>query len=416
MFVKCRAPRLVALVVVLAVSIGAGCSLEDPRIPGLTSPSGFGTAVTLTAFPDSLPRDGSSESIVTVTVRDASNRPVSGQRLSVSTDIGSVTESEVVTDGDGHATFAFIAPESDVPGIAASIRVVPLGDNADVSIARTLTISFTGAANLTVPTASFSVTPTDPEKSTAVRFDASASTDEGVACLDACTYSWNFGDGSTGTGRIISHTFASAGTYTVVLTVTDGVGTSASSATAVTVSDVAAPTVTLAVQPSPPVADQLATLTATATPAADHGISSYAWTFGDGTTQTTTGPTVTKTYSVVGTYVATVTVTDDLGQTASASLQFTIVGSGVTGSFTSSPTSPTTAITVQFNGVASTASAGATITDWDWDFGDGSLFEDNDPTASHQFGAAGTYVVRLTVTDSAGRTGTVTGNVVVTAP
>ena len=109
-------------------------------------------------------------------------------------------------------------------------------------------------------------------------------------------------------------------------------------------------------------------------------------------------------------------VTDDLGQTASVSLQFTIVSSGVTASFTSSPTDPTTAITVRFNGVASTASAGATITDWVWDFGDGSTSAETDATTSHSFSAAGTYVVRLTVTDSAGRTGTVTGNVVVTAP
>lgn len=70
--------------------------------------------------------------------------------------------------------------------------------------------------------------------------------------------------------------------------------------------------------------------------------------------------------------MVTVTVTDDMGQTASVSLQYTIVGSGMTASFTSSPTDPTTATTVQFNGVASTASAGATITEWNWDFGDGS--------------------------------------------
>ena len=203
----------------------------------------------------------------------------------------------------------------------------------------------------------------------------------------------------------------------MVLTVTDGVGTSASSATAVTVSDVAAPTVPLAVLPSPPVAEQLATFTATATAADDHGISTYFWDYGDGNVQTTTTPTVTKRYSTVGTYVVTVTVTDDLGQTASASLDFTIVGSGVTASFTSSPTNPKTTDTVQFNGVESTASTGATITEWQWDFGDGSAtVTSSTATASRQFAAARTYVVRLTVTDSEGRTGTTTANVTVAAP
>lgn len=125
-------------------------------------------------------------------------------------------------------------------------------------------------------------------------------------------------------------------------------------------------------------------------------------------------PTVTKTYSAVGTYVPSVRVTDDLGQTATASLQFTIVGSGVTASFTASPTNPTTAIAVQFNGVASTAPGGATITSWAWNFGDGTVTTTTGPTTAHTFGVAGIYVVRLTVTDSTGRTGTVTVNVTVT--
>ena len=368
----CRASRFVALVVpILVASAWAGCSLDDPSIPGLTSPSGFSAALTLTANRDSLPRDGSSQAIVTVTWRDASNNPVAG-RLSVATNIGILSQNEIVTDSDGHATFAFTAPSSATVGNTALIQVVPMSTGGDAAQPRVLTIALTGVSNSTVPSPAFTVTPTAPEKNSSVRFDASTTTDEGAACLDACTYSWDFGDGSTGTGRIASHTFTSPGTYNVALTVTDAAGASASTATAVTVSNVAAPTVTLAVAPSPPVADQSATFTATATPATGHGISTYFWTFGDGAEQTTTGPTTTKTYSEVGTYVVTVKVTDDLGQTASASLSFTIVGSGVTASFTSSPTDPTTATTVQFNGVASTAPAGATITDYEWDFGDGS--------------------------------------------
>ena len=411
----CRAGHPVTLVVaVLAVSIGAGCSVDDPRIPGLTSPSGFSAIVTMTAFPDSLLRDGSAQSIVTVTVRDATNTPAEGQRLTVTTNIGAVSQSEIVTDGAGNATFAFVAPASGTVGNAALIQVVPISNGGDAAQPRVLTIALTGASNSTAPSPAFTVTPTAPEKDASVRFDASTTTDEGVPCLDVCTYSWNFGDGVTGTGRIANHAFASPGTYTVALTVSDAAGASASTAQAVTVTNVAAPTVTLAVAPSPPAAGQVATFTATATPASGHGIGSYAWDFGDGTTQTTTGPTVTKTYSIVGTYVATVTVTDDLGQTASVSLQFTIVGSGVTASFTSSPTDPKTSTTVQFNGVASTASAGVTITTWDWDFGDGSTARTTAATTSHMFGDAGTYVVRLTVTDTAGRTGTTTANVVVT--
>lgn len=42
---------------------------------------------------------------------------------------------------------------------------------------------------------------------------------------DALTLSWDFGDGSTGTGNAPSHTYASAGTYTATLTASNSRGT-----------------------------------------------------------------------------------------------------------------------------------------------------------------------------------------------
>jgi PKD repeat protein len=124
---------------------------------------------------------------------------------------------------------------------------------------------------------------------------------------------------------------------------------------------------------------------------------------------------VTKVFASPGTYVTTVIATDDLGQTGAASLGF-VIGSSVTASFTVSPTAPTTADTVFFNGSASAGSGGSTITTWAWNFGDGTTASDSVPTTSHLYGTEGTYVVTLTVTDSGGRTGTTTVNVAVKAP
>jgi PKD repeat protein len=249
-----------------------------------------------------------------------------------------------------------------------------------------------------------------------VRFDASATRDEGAPCLDACTYSWNFGDGTTDSGRIVNKTFTAGRTYTVTLTVVDAAGASASTAQSVIVEAVNPPTVTLTVNPNPPLAGQAAVFTAIATPAAGHSVVRYEWAFGDGTSATTTGPTVTKTYENLGTHIARVTAVDEMGQTGTAALTFTIVGTGVFASFTASPSNPVPGALVSFNGSASIGAGGATIEEWFWDFGNGTQSEESDPFASTTYTTVGTYTVTLTVTDSNGRTGTTTRTVAVTAP
>src|SRR5215218_6666391 len=97
---------LVALAAMLAIA----CSVDKQTAPALTGPSEFGLSLTLIASPDQLPRDGSSQSLVMITVRDASGAPVSGQRLALSTSAGALSASEVTTSSNGTATVQFIAP------------------------------------------------------------------------------------------------------------------------------------------------------------------------------------------------------------------------------------------------------------------------------------------------------------------
>lgn len=420
----CRPVRLAALLMV-AVTV-VGCSLEKQSAPSLTGPSEFALSITMTATPDQLPRDGSSQAVVTIVARDPQGRPVSGQRitlgLSSETPVGTaLSTTEVVTGSDGRATFTVRAPtQAGLGGGEIVITATPIGGNFDNAATRVITIALLGPSNTAAPDAAFTFTPAAPERGREVTFDASTTQDEGVACLDRCTYSWEFGDGTTGSGRIARKTYANAGAFNVVLNVRDATGTPdpTPARQTVTVSAPPAPAVTVAVAPNPPLLGQPATFTATATVAPNHTITRFDWNFGDGTSQSTSVPSVSKTYSTAGTFVVTATATDDLGQTGIGTLTVT-VGSGITfptPPFTISPANPRVGDTVNFNASGVTASSGATITQYAWDFGNGVTSSSSSPTATTTYTAAREYVVRLTVTDSAGRTGTATRNLTVATP
>jgi len=65
-------------------------------------------------------------------------------------------------------------------------------------------------------------------------FDGSGSSDNDGTIV---SYDWDFGDGNTGSGEIINHTYDAEGTYTVTLTVTDDDGATDSDSQNVSVSD-----------------------------------------------------------------------------------------------------------------------------------------------------------------------------------
>ncbi len=69
------------------------------------------------------------------------------------------------------------------------------------------------------PTAAIKPSVMGGKPALAVVFDATKSSDVNG---DTLTYSWDFGDGTTGSGATVSHTFTQGGSYNVVVTVSDG--------------------------------------------------------------------------------------------------------------------------------------------------------------------------------------------------
>ena len=88
----------------------------------------------------------------------------------------------------------------------------------------------------------------------------------------------------------------------------------------------------------------------------------------------------------------------------------TTQGSAPTASFTATPMTGTAPLTVVFNGSASADSDG-TISSYNWSFGNGATA--SGATTSYTFTAAGSYTVRLNVTDSSGLVGTTTKTIIV---
>ncbi|NNG35831.1 PKD domain-containing protein [Nakamurella aerolata] len=270
----------------------------------------------------------------------------------------------------------------------------------DAQVANHYTIGTTGPAPNQPPAAAF----TSNASGLTATFDGSTSSD---ADGQITGYQWDFGDGTAGsTEAKPSHSYAAAGTYQVKLTVTDDKGASNSVTHPVTVSH-ADPTAKFTAT----AADLKISFDGSASTATDGAkITGYAWDFGDGSAAGT-GATPSHTYATGGTYQVKLTVTDSLGakNSITKAVAVTAGNKAPTAAFSSSADG----LTATFDGSAS-ADPDGSIASYAWDFGDQSA-AGSGATVSHSYAAAGTYQVKLTVTDNSGATASVTHAVTVAA-
>jgi PKD repeat protein len=133
-------------------------------------------------------------------------------------------------------------------------------------------------------------------------------------------YDWDFGDGNidNDAGPTPSNTYAASGKYFTSLKVTDDSGETDTTVTAVTVGIGNLPPVAITGESITTVAGVAITFDGFASNDPDGSIESYTWNFGDGTTDN--GEIVTHTYSDPGTYIATLSVTDNDGASSSGAV------------------------------------------------------------------------------------------------
>jgi YD repeat-containing protein len=184
------------------------------------------------------------------------------------------------------------------------------------------------------PVASFSASPGATDTGQAVSFDGSASAAPGGASI--ARYQWDLdGDGSfetdTGTDPHASQTYATPGSVTVRLRVTDTIGDQSDVEQTVIVRN-RPPVAVLTVSPARVLVGQTAFLDAGASFDPDGRVTRYQWDLnGDGTFETDTGArtgTLSLPVSTPRTMTLRLRVTDDTGATADAAAPLSVVRAG----------------------------------------------------------------------------------------
>ena len=205
--------------------------------------------------------------------------------------------------GDGTSSTVQNPPHTYASVGTYSVSLTATGPGGSNTSTRAGYIVVTAPSVTPAPTASFSATGTSGPAPLAVAF---TSTSTG----SINSYNWTFGDGTSSTLQNPSHSYATAGTYTVSLKVTGSGGSNTASKSGyivVSVPDTSSVTANFTANVTSGPAPLSPTFTSTSTGT----ISSYYWQFGDGTVGS--AKSVNHTYSKAGSYSVSLTVTGAKG-------------------------------------------------------------------------------------------------------
>jgi len=228
------------------------------------------------------------------------------------------------------------------------------------------------------PTANFSASPLEVCVGTPINFtDASTA---GAAPIVSRT--WDFGDGASSNALNPTHTYTTAGTYTVTLVVTDQNGAA----------DPEVKPTYIIVNPLPQTNFSFTgngctvpfDVTFSNSSVAGPDIT-YSWDFGNGQTSTATNPPAV-TYSSSGTFPVTLTVTNTTTNCVNSLTQDLVVSN-----FSAGILAPTNACIGAPVLITDQSTVGAN--QWNWDFGNGQTSTSQNPSVTYS--TPGTYTISL---------------------
>ncbi len=228
----------------------------------------------------------------------------------------------------------------------------------------------------------------------AVTLDASGSTD------DVAEYRWTVdGETNTTTTSTLTRQFDEPGTVEASVTVADEQGRTDSASTTIQVRDAETP---LAVVDGPNETVVGEAVTLDGRNSSDNaGVTSYEWTFGDGTTAT--GPVVDHAYDEPGEYTVTLNVTDDAGNYDLANHTVAVEPDPAPTADLVAPAETGVGTTVSLDASGSSDPGGITTYRWDLD-GDGTFDNETDsPANAVSFNETGAHTVAVEVVGQDGQ-------------
>ncbi len=352
-------------------SIGAGLSIWRRECDGTT----------LVAATEVVDRVATGTTAVTCTARDGA---------------------PVAEDDCGRVSFRLTTEDAETVAMTAIVRA-----------GKTVTSVPSGPVYVS-PLVDIEVMPTTVFRGDVVTFDASASSDPKGGTL---SHHWDFGDGTTSTDAVATHTYTTLGEFTAVYTATNGDGTPASDYVRVTVNN--RPPIGVISEPTGPITTYRCTdVTFAAVGSNDDGdapyggtVDIYQWFYGEGNSDGLTSPAPhTHQFRADGNFLPSLVVVDnDGGASTMVTTPVAVVNRPpdtpvITADGGPGPIGGLVSKTVAFASTASDpdlecADTNETLT-YAWTFGDGGTSSDPNPT--HTYTTGGLYTAELTVTDGSG--------------